>query len=305
MKNKSIKVFNGVKIKKAVLIISVILFAFLVNTKFAKAQSSSGGCCVGTPCEPNGSTDPGTIKCPIGKNYNSKSCEQIDACNSTTTNPALKASDCDQDCINSGSREEELASCITTCIKLRSNTASTPSSSTITFPNPVAFTTVSGFLNSVLGSLMGIIAIVAVIFIILGGVMYVISAGNEEMVTRAKKTWTGAIIGLAIALAAPTFLKEIQNLLGGSGPSGDAQAWISGALTIKQIAERVLTLLLSVIGILGIISLIIGGGMYMSAYGDEKRIDTAKRIITYAIIGIVVALAALVIVRQVMNILGA
>jgi hypothetical protein len=62
---------------------------------------------------------------------------------------------------------------------------------------------------------------------------------------------------------------------------------------------------LSIIGILGIISLIIGGGMYMSAYGDEKRIDTAKRIITYAIIGIVVALAALVIVRQVMNILGA
>lgn len=152
---------------------------------------------------------------------------------------------------------------------------------------------------------MGIIAIIAVIFMVIGGIMYMTSGGNETMVTRAKKTWTGAVIGLAIALAAPTFLKEIQNILGGGGTGGSADAWVSGALTIKEIAVKVLNLLLSIVGIIAMISLVIGGGMYLTAYGDEKRIDTAKKIITYAIIGIVVALAALVIVRQVNNLLTA
>ena len=45
--------------------------------------------------------------------------------------------------------------------------------------------------------------------------------------------------------------------------------------------------------------------MYLTAYGDEKRIDTGKKTITYAILGIVVTLAALVIVRQIANLLGA
>jgi hypothetical protein len=131
-----------------------------------------------------------------------------------------------------------------------------------------------------------------------------LSGGNEEMITRAKKIWTGAIIGLAIALAAPTFLKEIQALLGGS-TSSDAQTWMSSALTLRQIAANVLNWLLSIIGIIAVIALIIGGGMYLTAYGDDDRIQKAKKIITYAIIGIVVALAALVIVRQVGNLLGA
>jgi len=39
--------------------------------------------------------------------------------------------------------------------------------------------------------------------------------------------------------------------------------------------------------------------MYMTAYGDEKRIETAKKMGTYAIIGIIVALGSLVAVEQI------
>ena len=191
------------------------------------------------------------------------------------------------------------------CSNIPACSSNTSNATTTTFDNPIAFTTVSELLNSILSHLMGIIAIIAVIFIIIGGVMYMMSGGNETMITRAKKTWTGAIIGFAIALASPTFLKEIQKILGGSGTNGNAQQWVSNALTIKQIAVHVLNLLLSVVGIVAIIALVIGGGMYLTSYGDEKKIDTGKRIITYAIIGIVVSLAALVIVRQVANLLGA
>jgi TRAP-type C4-dicarboxylate transport system permease small subunit len=181
-----------------------------------------------------------------------------------------------------------------------------PATTSVTsFVNPIGFTSVAELLDSILNNLMGIIAILAVIFIVIGGIMYLVSAGDETMITRAKKTWTSAVIGLAIALAAPTFLKEIRNILGGGGTGGSAQSWVSNSLTIRQIAVNVLTLLLDVVGIFAIIAMVIGGGMYLTAYGDEKKIDTGKRIITYAIIGIVVALASLVIVRQVDTLLRA
>ncbi len=181
-----------------------------------------------------------------------------------------------------------------------------PATSTSTeFTNPIGFTTVSDLLSSILSHLMGIIAIIAIIFIVIGGIMYMLSAGDEAMVTRAKKTWTGAVIGLAIALAAPTFLKEIKSILSDNTVvGGSADSWVSNALTIHDIAVRVLNLLLSVVGVIAIIALVIGGGMYLTAYGDEKRIDTGKKTITYAILGIVVTLAAIIIVRQVATLLG-
>lgn len=182
------------------------------------------------------------------------------------------------------------------------NAADTPTS----FPNPLgSVTTVSALLSSIITNLMGIMAIIALIFIIIGGIMYMLSAGNEAMVTRAKKTWTGAVIGLAIAMAAPTFLKTIQTILGGNDTSsGNADSWVSSALTLRDIAVNVLDLLLSIIGIVAMISMIIGGLMYLTAAGDERRIDKGKEIFKYSIIGIVVALSAVVVINEVNSLLG-
>jgi TRAP-type C4-dicarboxylate transport system permease small subunit len=168
------------------------------------------------------------------------------------------------------------------------------------FANPLQIDTLPGLLNSILVSLRGVIVVIAVIFIVIGGIMYMTSAGNETMVTRAKQTWTGAVVGLAIALAAPAFLNEILSIL----EAGPDVGGTGSAVTIKSIAINTLNFLLSIFGVLAIISLVIGGGMYLTAYGDEKKIDSGKKIVTYAIIGIVVALSALVVVRQIANLVG-
>jgi len=124
------------------------------------------------------------------------------------------------------------------------------------------------------------------------------SSGDEKMITRAKNTITGATVGLAIALAAPTFLKEIITILGGPA-TGNPDDLVNNALTVKAIALGVLKFLLSVAGIIAIISLVVGGSTYLTAYGDEKRLDKGKSIVTYSIIGIAIILAALVIVNQI------
>jgi cytochrome bd-type quinol oxidase subunit 2 len=169
-----------------------------------------------------------------------------------------------------------------------------------TFENPLGpnMDNLKAVLTSLLNHLAGVIVLISIIFIVIGGLMYMMSAGDEKMITRAKNTVTAAMIGLAIALAAPTFLKEIMLILGGP-PAGNPDNLVSNALTVQQIAMGVLKFLLSVVGIIAIISLVIGGATYLTAYGDEKRIDKAKSIIKYSIIGIIVVLAALVIANQI------
>jgi len=184
-----------------------------------------------------------------------------------------------------------------------SSGTSSGSSSSMSFENPLKYDSISAFLTAFLENLQGIVATIAVIFIVIGGIMYMLSAGDPKMITRAKDTIFAAIIGLAIVLAAPTFLKEVRTILGATGSSSGDES-IDSAMSLLDIAENVLTFLLSIVGILAIIFIVIGAIMYLTAYGDEDKTKTGKKIITYSLIGIAVALAALILVEQVGTLIG-
>lgn len=183
--------------------------------------------------------------------------------------------------------------------------ASTSVGGVTTFANPLCYDSLSEVLVAILVNLQSFLAIIAIIVIVIGGMMYMLSAGNETMITRAKDTIGGALIGLAVILAAPSFLKQIKSVLGGSLKGGNPDQLINNAYTFKDIAISVMNFLLSIIGILGIIALVIGGIMYVTAYGNEDRIESGKKIITNALIGILIAFGALILVKQIAALLGA
>jgi uncharacterized membrane protein (UPF0182 family) len=163
----------------------------------------------------------------------------------------------------------------------------------IEFSNPIGSSDFSTLAEQVLSALRSMIAVLAIIFIVVGGIMYMISGGNQGMMEKAKKTITAALIGLVIALSANTFLVEIWDILEpteGTPPAGPK---------FKDIAVNVLQFLLSIVGILAIIGMVVGGMMMMTAYGNQEKITKGKNILTYSIIGIVISLSALIIVRQV------
>ena len=169
----------------------------------------------------------------------------------------------------------------------------------ITFTNPLQYDTVEGVLDSILSTLRGIIVILSLVFIVIGAILYITSAGNDKQMTMAKGAITAAMIGLAIGLAAPSFLKEIGTVLGWDASVN--QDALVGAKTLSQIARNVLDFLLSIVGVLAIIMLVVGGIMYLTAAGNEDQLDSGKKIVKYSIIGIAVALASLVIVSQIAN----
>lgn len=74
---------------------------------------------------------------------------------------------------------------------------------------------------------------------------------------------------------------------------------ISEAPSIATLLTRVLTFVLSIVGIVAILALGIAGVRYMLSVGNQGSIEIAKKHTSQVIIGIVIALSALIIVRQV------
>ncbi len=145
----------------------------------------------------------------------------------------------------------------------------------------------SDLFNKVLSYFQSIAGIIAVIFIIVGGVMYMISGGSKEMMEKAKKTLIFAIVGLVIVTAAPLFLQDITLVLKGGGGGG------SKLLTV---ATNVLRLLLSIVGTLGILGLLNSAVIMLVSTGDDKTLTAAKKAFAHACIGIALAAGSLILV---------
>lgn len=173
---------------------------------------------------------------------------------------------------------------------------STTSAVTINVSNPLKYDTVEGVLTSIMGGIKGIVVTLALLMIVIGAVMYVLSAGNPDRIKTAKSIILAALVGLAIVIAAPAFLREISVLLGWD----NAPAIEGGTtLTLTQIARNILNFLLSIIGVLALIMLVISGIMYLTSAGNETRMKTAKSIFVASLIGIAVAMGSLVLVTAV------
>jgi len=67
--------------------------------------------------------------------------------------------------------------------------------------------------ETLIGYILGLIGSIALLLIIIAGVMYMTSMGNEEKITKSKKIITGAVIGLAIALLSYSLLQLVLSIL--------------------------------------------------------------------------------------------
>ena len=57
-------------------------------------------------------------------------------------------------------------------------------------------------ITNIISWILGIVSLVAVVMIIIGGLQWMTSAGNEEKVEKAKKTISSAVVGIVIVILA-------------------------------------------------------------------------------------------------------
>jgi len=76
-------------------------------------------------------------------------------------------------------------------------------------------------------------------------------------------------------------------------------------MTIYDFLVRLMNWLLGIIGILGVIAFVISGVQYLTSAGNEEMAKSAKQNMTYAVVGLVVALAGLIVVNAIAGLTGA
>lgn len=69
----------------------------------------------------------------------------------------------------------------------------------------------------IINVLLGIAAIVAVLYIVIGGFRYMTSAGNEEQAKGGRKTVINALVGLAIIILAYALVSIVNNAVSNCG----------------------------------------------------------------------------------------
>jgi heme/copper-type cytochrome/quinol oxidase subunit 2 len=70
-------------------------------------------------------------------------------------------------------------------------------------------------ISSITGWVMGIIALVATMFLVIGGLRYMAAGGDPAQVEQAKGNVKSALVGYALAVLAPVILQVLQGILGG------------------------------------------------------------------------------------------
>ncbi|MDD3190190.1 MAG: pilin [Candidatus Pacebacteria bacterium] len=61
--------------------------------------------------------------------------------------------------------------------------------------------------------LLSIIGLISMLFIVIAGIRYMISAGNEEKIRAAKESFTSAFSGIVLALMAYGIITAIEEIL--------------------------------------------------------------------------------------------
>ena len=121
-----------------------------------------------------------------------------------------------------------------------------------------------------------------------------ISAKGGKQSSIAKATQISAIVLTGVLALAPFAFAQFQT------PSGAASN-LPNDTSVSGFVIKIINIALAVAGLIAVLFLIIGGFRYITSAGNEETAEQAKKIITNAIIGIVVIILSFVIVRVISN----
>ena len=137
--------------------------------------------------------------------------------------------------------------------------------------------------------IFGVAGYLAVLFVIYGGYLYMLSQGDPGRAAAGKKTITNAIIGIVLCALASTIAGAINEIVVAARESG-TDFFVTIANTAIMWA-----------GIIAVVMIVVGGIFYVSSNGDAGKVVKAKNTILYSVIGLIITIVAAAIVNTVLG----
>lgn len=165
-------------------------------------------------------------------------------------------------------------------------------------PAGVARTTLKpdeGFSAEVYGVvtfIRALVGIIAILFIVFSGIRMMFAAGEESELTKQKSSllWIG--VGLILIAINQVIIKQLFII----PVTQSDQIKTSNVTAVINTIGSVLQFILGFVGLIAFGVLVYGAGTLVANYGDDEMVSRAKKIITNAVIGILVIISAYTIV---------
>ncbi|MFH1228707.1 MAG: hypothetical protein V1701_12505 [Planctomycetota bacterium] len=141
------------------------------------------------------------------------------------------------------------------------------------------------------------IGAIAVLMIVRNGLRMITMGSSEDKIAVDKKNLAYSAVGLILIIIADTVINKVLYKVDlskypgieGVKPAFDPQSGINEIVGFTNFV-------VSIVGPIGVLALLAGGVMYITAGGKEDKMDRAKRLVMAAAIGLIVIYGAFAIV---------
>ncbi|MEA3248934.1 MAG: hypothetical protein U9Q03_01080 [Patescibacteria group bacterium] len=115
------------------------------------------------------------------------------------------------------------------------------------------------------------------------------------------KIWIGAGAFLLTFLPYSVLAVELPDVRGSAEHAGRGLPGSNGEGTLAEFVGTLVQGALSVLGVIFFVLLVYGGALWMTAGGDTAKVDKAKKLLTSAIVGLIIVMIAYAIAFYVMS----
>lgn len=145
---------------------------------------------------------------------------------------------------------------------------------------------VSLLTSTVLPLIFGILGALSLMYVVIGGFRYTISAGDPNNVQRARETIIYALIGLVVSVSAFTIINFVLENFQPSETGTGGLVGPNGILTnLTQVIARLT-------GAISVVMVLYGAFRFITSGGDSNAVKAGRETIIYALVGLVIAISA-------------
>lgn len=106
---------------------------------------------------------------------------------------------------------------------------------------------------------------------------------------------------VGVTLASHISIAFAQGFINPGDQPGAVAAATGGTGSIRELAVRIINYVLGFLGLIAVAMIIYGGVSYVTAAGEQSKVDNAKKVILYAIVGLVIVILSYAIVSTVLG----
>lgn len=108
----------------------------------------------------------------------------------------------------------------------------------------------------------------------------------------------GATLALSFLFTEPTFATSLIN----SSDNPDAIAGATGGeSSLRELIQTILNYFLGFLGFVATLMVIYGGVLYVTSAGNDESVGKAKKILMYAVLGIIIILISFALINTVLG----